>query len=124
MVARGITRVFRAGEKTVEVLRGVDLEVAKGESLAILGPSGAGKSTLLHILGGLDAPTAGTVRYGGTDIFALGDNDRAAFRNREIGFVFQFHHLLQEFTALENVMMPGLIRGDAPDKIRHRAAEL
>ncbi|MCA9773235.1 MAG: ATP-binding cassette domain-containing protein, partial [Myxococcales bacterium] len=93
----GVRRIFADGDKRVEVLKGIDLRVRHGESLAILGPSGAGKSTFLHILGGLDAPSEGTIRYGGTEIFSLGEKARAEFRNREIGFVFQFHHLLPEF---------------------------
>jgi lipoprotein-releasing system ATP-binding protein len=93
------------------VLDGIDLEIPAGEMIAIVGASGVGKSTFLHILGGLDHPTSGTVRYRDTDLFSL-DNDRIArFRNDHIGFVFQFHHLLPEFSALENVMMPALIRG-------------
>jgi lipoprotein-releasing system ATP-binding protein len=93
------------------VLDGIDLDIPSGEMIAIVGASGVGKSTFLHILGGLDHPTAGTVRYRDTDLFAL-DSDRIArFRNEHVGFVFQFHHLLPEFSALENVMMPALIRG-------------
>jgi lipoprotein-releasing system ATP-binding protein len=93
------------------ILKGINLEVSKGEMLCIVGASGVGKSTLLHLLGGLDRPTSGTVAFEGEDLFALTDNQLAAFRNRRIGFVFQFHHLLPEFTALENTMMPGLIQG-------------
>lgn len=95
----------------LEVLEGIDLDIVKGEMLAIVGASGVGKSTFLHILGGLDHPTSGKVAYGGADIFGM-DHDRLArFRNEHVGFVFQFHHLLPEFSALENVMMPALIRG-------------
>jgi len=93
------------------ILKGINLEVSKGEMLCIVGASGVGKSTLLHLLGGLDRPTSGTVAFEGEDLFALNDNQLAAFRNRRIGFVFQFHHLLPEFTALENTMMPALIQG-------------
>lgn len=96
---------------TLTVLDGIDLEIKKGEMLAIVGASGVGKSTFLHIVGGLDHPTSGQVLYAGTDIFKM-DSDRIArFRNEHVGFVFQFHHLLPEFSALENVMMPALIRG-------------
>lgn len=96
---------------TLEVLKGVNLQVGKGEVVSIVGASGAGKSTLLNIMGSLMQPSGGKVFIGGTDIFALGAKELAAFRNREIGFVFQFHHLLPEFTALENVVMPALIGG-------------
>ena len=96
---------------SLEVLKGVSLSVAKGEVVSIVGASGAGKSTLLNIMGSLMEPSGGKVKIAGTDIFALPDKSLAAFRNREIGFVFQFHHLLPEFTALENVMMPALIGG-------------
>lgn len=93
----------------LSVLKGIDLEISKGEIVAIVGASGAGKSTLLHILGTLDTPDAGKVRIQGKDVFSHSPNTIAAFRNKSIGFVFQFHNLLPEFTALENVMIPGLI---------------
>ncbi len=99
-----------SGPVPLHVLTGIDLDIPKGEVLAIVGASGVGKSTFLHILGGLDRPSAGGVRYGDTDVFSLDSNQLASFRNRHVGFVFQFHHLLPEFTALENVMMPALIR--------------
>jgi lipoprotein-releasing system ATP-binding protein len=99
------------GAKRVEVLKGADLTFSRGEKAAIVGASGVGKTTLLHILGTLDRPTAGKVLYEGKDIYALNEKDLAFFRNREIGFVFQFHHLLPEFNALENTMMPCLIQG-------------
>jgi lipoprotein-releasing system ATP-binding protein len=101
---------FGNGEKRVEVLKGIDLSFSPGEKVAIVGASGVGKTTLLHILGTLDRPTAGKVLYQGEDIFALNERDLAIFRNREMGFVFQLHHLLPEFNAVENTMMPCLIR--------------
>ncbi len=99
-----------SGPVSLNVLNGIDLDIPKGEVLAIVGASGVGKSTFLHILGALDRPTAGNVRYGDVDVFSLDSNRIAAFRNGHVGFVFQFHHLLPEFSALENVMMPALIR--------------
>ncbi len=102
---------FETGTKKVDVLRGIDLTFSQGERAAIVGASGVGKTTLLHILGTLDRPTAGKVLHGGRDVFALKERDLAIFRNQEIGFVFQFHHLLPEFNALENTMMPCLIQG-------------
>ncbi len=102
---------FGAGASRVEVLKGISLQVEAGETIALVGASGAGKSTLLHILGTLDRPTSGKVLYGGEDLFRLGDGELASFRNRMIGFVFQFHHLLPEFSALENAIMPLLIAG-------------
>jgi len=109
--ARGLVRRYADGRRVVEVLRGVDLTVAAGELVAVVGPSGCGKSTLLHLLGTLDRPDGGEVRIGGTDVSGLSGGALAAFRNRTIGFVFQFHQLLPDFTALENVMMPGRIAG-------------
>jgi lipoprotein-releasing system ATP-binding protein len=105
-----IFKSFGNGAKKVEVLRGIDLTFFQGERAAIVGASGVGKTTLLHILGTIDRPTAGKVLHGGRDIFTLNEKDLALFRNREIGFVFQFHHLLPEFNALENTMMPCLIQ--------------
>ena len=112
------------GLTELPVLKGINLEVKKAEIVAIVGASGVGKSTLLHLLGGLDRPTEGTIFYEGEDIFALNDQDLDRFRNEEIGFVFQFHHLLPEFTALENVAMPGLIAQQKPDVAEDRAKEL
>lgn len=108
----------------VEVLRGIDLEIDGGQIVSIVGPSGAGKSTLLQIMGSLDRPDSGNVLYDNTDIFALRDKDLAAWRNRHIGFVFQFHQLLPEFTMLENVAMPALIAGIARHQALGRASEL
>ena len=112
------------GLTELPVLKGVDLQVKKAEIIAIVGASGVGKSTLLHLLGGLDRPTEGTIFYEGEDIFALNDQELDRFRNEEIGYVFQFHHLLPEFTALENVAMPGLIARQKSDVAQDRAKEL
>ncbi len=106
---RGLIKTFWSNGNRVEVLKGLDLDIYQGETLAVVGASGVGKSTLLHILGTLERPTAGEVFWEGQQIFSLDDRRLAAFRNRKIGFVFQFHHLLSEFNALENVMMPALI---------------
>ncbi len=106
-----IHKTFITGNETLHVLKGIDMTAERGKVLAIVGPSGAGKSTLLHILGGLDRPTSGEVILDDTPLFSHSDEELASIRNRDIGFVFQFHHLLPEFTALENVMMPGLIAG-------------
>jgi len=112
--AEGLTKTYASAAGRITVFEDLNLEIAEGEMVAIVGPSGAGKSTLLHLLGGLDRPSAGAVRFAEFDIFELGDVDLARFRNREVGFIFQLHHLLPEFTALENVMMPLLIRRTAP----------
>jgi lipoprotein-releasing system ATP-binding protein len=106
------------------VLSGIDLNIAGGETVAIVGESGVGKSTLLHLLGGLDRPNQGTVCVGGTDLGPLRDRELARFRSDRIGFVFQFHHLLPDFTALENVMMPCLIAGEAPAAAKDRATAI
>jgi lipoprotein-releasing system ATP-binding protein len=124
LVAEGVTKRFQTGEGELEILRGIDLELARGDSLAILGVSGAGKSTLLHILGGIEHPSSGRVRLGGTDVYALPPRELAALRNRQVGFVFQFHHLLPEFDALENVMIPCLLAGWPRARAKARAREL
>lgn len=115
---------YGSGESCVDVLKGVSISLMQGETVALLGASGAGKSTLMHILGALDRPSSGTVRYSGEDIFSKGERELALFRNRTIGFVFQFHHLLPEFTALENVMMPMLINGVTRRTASESAAEI
>jgi lipoprotein-releasing system ATP-binding protein len=108
----------------LRVLKGVDIQINKGEVVSIVGASGAGKSTLLHILGTLDVPDAGSLEIDGRDVFSQTANGLAAFRNSSIGFVFQFHNLLPEFSAIENVMIPGLIAKTSQDKVKKRAAEL
>jgi lipoprotein-releasing system ATP-binding protein len=118
--ARGLCKHY-GGQKPVEVLRDLDLDVAAGEAVVIVGQSGVGKSTLLHLLGALDTPSSGEVDFAGVDLGSLGEAELAAFRNREIGFIFQFHHLLPDFTALENTMMPCLIGGQGWDEAASRA---
>jgi len=106
---RGLCKFYTRGPNRIDVLSGIDLCLETGATTALVGASGAGKSTLLHLLGALDRPSGGTVLFRGEDIFCKNERDLAAFRNKRIGFVFQFHHLLPEFSALENVMMPALI---------------
>jgi len=113
-----------ADGSVIRVLRGVDLRLGRGETVSIVGPSGSGKSTLLHILGGLDLPSSGRIALGGRDVANLDDVQQAKVRNRYVGFVFQFHHLLRDFTALENVMMPQLIAGYTRSAARKRSLEL
>lgn len=115
---------YLMGKSVIEVLKGVSFELSDGEIVAIVGPSGVGKSTLLHIIGALDRPTHGKVKINELDIFSYNDNDLAQFRNREIGFVFQFHHLLPEFSALENVMMPAMISNGDSKEINKQAMKL
>ena len=124
LIARDLHKVYKMGSSQLHVLKGVDFEVNRGQIVAIVGPSGVGKSTLLHILGTLDRPTKGSVRIDHTEVFEY-DNDKLAyFRNHTVGFVFQFHHLLPEFTALENVMMPALIAGRKNKEVSDRARSL
>jgi lipoprotein-releasing system ATP-binding protein len=123
--AQGLRKVYRGGDgNPIEVLAGIDLSVDRGEFVAIVGASGSGKSTLLHLLGALDSPSGGTVRLAGQSYDDHTAEALAAVRNKKLGFVFQFHHLLREFTALENVMMPLLIAGEDDAKARSRAEEL
>jgi lipoprotein-releasing system ATP-binding protein len=125
LAARGLQKRFRGGDGSdVRVLEGVDLDVHAGEMIAIVGASGSGKSTLLHILGALERPTAGRVEIAGQDVSEMADEPLAAVRNARLGFVFQFHHLLREFSALENVMMPLRIAGQSTGAARARASEL
>jgi lipoprotein-releasing system ATP-binding protein len=121
---RNLTKEYVDGPRVVRVLTGLYLDIAAGERIAIVGESGVGKSTLLHILGTLDRPTSGEVWFDGEDMATKSDHELARFRNREIGFVFQFHHLLPDFTALENVMMPAWIGGVGAEEAERRAARL
>ena len=118
---KGLWKRFATGEREIEVLRGIDFTLEAGERVAIVGQSGIGKSTFLHVLG---HPSAGTVRFRGEDLFAKPSDELATFRNHALGFVFQFHHLLPEFSAVENVMMPGLLRGLGFAEMRERASQI
>jgi lipoprotein-releasing system ATP-binding protein len=124
LCAEAVRRSFRTGDGTIEVLRGVDLTLQPAERLAVVGASGVGKSTLLHILGTLDRPTSGRVLFRGEDLAQRDARELARFRNQSLGFIFQFHHLLPEFNAIENVMMPGRIGGRPEAEMRRRAERL
>ena len=120
---RGLSKSFREGADAVDVLRGVSLSVARGERVSVIGSSGSGKSTLLHLLGGLDVPSAGEVKLLGRDFSAISDAERGRLRNESLGFIYQFHHLLGEFSALENVAMPLFVRRLPRDEALARAAD-
>jgi lipoprotein-releasing system ATP-binding protein len=124
VLIEGLTKSFQHMGRTLDVLRGIDLNIYAGQIVAIVGPSGAGKSTLLHCVGTLDLPSTGRIRLGKEELTTMSSSRLAAVRNRDIGFVFQFHHLLPEFTALENVMMPGLIQGRPKREMEKRAKAL
>ena len=124
VVAASLSRHFLTGTDTLEVLRDVNLQVAEGETVAITGESGCGKSTLLGLIGGLDTPTGGTVMVRGLDICGLDEAELSAYRNRDVGFIFQFHFLLKDFTALENVVIPGLMGGQSSRALKDRARHL
>jgi len=121
LIAKDLHKVYREGAKEVRAVNDISIEIEEGRSVAIVGPSGAGKSTLLHILGGLDRPTSGKVLLDDTDMYRINDKDRAGVRNKRIGFVFQFYHLLPEFTALENVMLPALMSSDESRITNHES---
>ncbi len=121
---RGLRKSYVTEAGQLEVLKGIDIEIKSGQMVAVVGASGVGKSTLLHILGTLDRPTSGVVYFNGVDVFGYNDQELALFRNKKIGFVFQFHHLLPEFSALENTMMPALIGGMTTKEAEQRAVEL
>jgi lipoprotein-releasing system ATP-binding protein len=124
LVATGLRKTYTQGPRDVEVLRGIDLQVKRGEVLVIVGASGAGKSTLLHLLGGLDAPTAGEVALDGASLFAMGNAERTRMRNSQIGFVFQSYNLLPELDALENVCLPSLLRARRENDLAERGVRL
>lgn len=124
LTAENITKAYREGKSSLTIFDGIDFSLEKGESVAILGSSGAGKTTLLNILGGVDLPTSGKVTIAGVDYAGLSEKKRGLIRNRFIGFVYQFHHLLPEFSALENVAMPALIGGDSPKQAKKRSLDL
>lgn len=120
----GLNKSFKKGKGQVDVLKDVDLSIFRGEMVALKGVSGAGKSTLMHILGGLERPSQGKIFFDARDIYSMDDNSLSAFRNREIGFVFQFHHLLPEFSALENVVMPALVGRESHGSAREKALSI
>jgi lipoprotein-releasing system ATP-binding protein len=122
--ARGLSKSYAMGRRTLEVLRGVDLDVARGEFLALRGASGAGKSTLLHLIGGLDSPNAGKISFNGQDLAAFSESQLTHFRNRRVGFVFQAYHLLPELTALENVCLPARVARISAETAERRGREL
>ncbi|MBF0470362.1 MAG: lipoprotein-releasing ABC transporter ATP-binding protein LolD [Gammaproteobacteria bacterium] len=124
IACQGVTKRFSEGDLYADVLRGIDFELKQGEQVAIVGSSGSGKSTLLHLLGGLDLPTSGSVTVAGENLATLGERERGRLRNRTLGFVYQFHHLLPEFSAVENVAMPLLIRGESVANANRAAAEI
>lgn len=113
IIARNIEKIYRQSDEFLRVLKGVDLTIQPGETVAIVGPSGAGKSTLLHVLGGLDQPTSGEVDFFGANVYQLDENQRAQLRNKQVGFVFQAYHLIAELTALENVILPAMIKNNS-----------
>lgn len=119
----GLTKKYVSGSAELEVLKGIDFEIEKGEAVCLLGASGAGKSTLLQILGTLDRPTSGQIFFEDVDLFAMNEEELASFRNRKMGFVFQFHHLIQEMSAVENVMLPALIAGEKPNLCKVEALQ-
>src|SRR5690348_14139430 len=121
---RNLNKSYWQGKVEVPVLMGIDLTVTPGETLAVVGASGSGKSTLLHVLGGLDAPSSGNIRLLGHDMTSIDEEERCRLRNRSLGFIYQFHHLLPEFTALENVAMPLLIRRMSSSEAYKRAASI
>ena len=122
--AEGLTKAYGSGSVKLEVLKGIDLTIEAGQMVVIHGPSGAGKSTLLHILGTLDRPSSGKVSYGALDVSGLGEKGLAGIRSERIGFIFQFYHLLPEFTALENVVLPAMVAGRRPKDARQRGRNL
>jgi lipoprotein-releasing system ATP-binding protein len=124
VAVEAVSKTFVHEGRQVPILNGIDLSIDQGEMLCVVGPSGAGKSTLLHLLGTLDLPSEGRILYDGQDVTTYSSSRLADFRNRSIGFVFQFHHLLPEFTALENVLMPGRIRGERRGDLEQRARDL
>ena len=121
---KALFKSFVSGNRTLQVLQGIDFSVEEGEMVAVVGASGVGKSTLLHLLGGVDQPSSGEISYRGQSLSSMGSSALAGFRNREVGFVFQFHFLMPDFSALENVMMPLLIGGERAGRARERAGEL